>query len=172
MTRGTLLVAAGALLLAGAAWSEGKPPGNAAHPGVHPGYRVVHGWPRLPEGKVLVSVAGVGVDSRGDVFVFRRAGRTWPLSDVLELNPIPRPTIDVFDGRSGALLRRWGENRFAMPHGLTIDGHDNTGNSRWRTRSRSMLTVRFMSATSPALACRSSCQRVRPALQRAPPGSR
>lgn len=88
-------------------------------------YRVSHGWPILPEGEVLGSVAGVGVDSRGNVFVFHRAGRTWPDSDVLESTPIARPTIDVFDGRSGALLTRWGAKLFAMPHGLTIDDHDN-----------------------------------------------
>ncbi len=90
-----------------------------------PQYHVVHGWPVLPEGEVLGSVAGVGVDSRGNVWVFHRAGRTWPRSDVLELTPIARPTIDVFDGRSGALLKRWGSSLFAMPHGLTIDAHDN-----------------------------------------------
>jgi hypothetical protein len=28
-------------------------------------YRVVHGWPVLPEGEVLGSFAGIGVDSRG-----------------------------------------------------------------------------------------------------------
>ena len=88
-------------------------------------YHVVHGWPVLPEGEVLGSVAGVGVDSHGNVFVFQRAGRTWPASDVLDLTPIARPTIDVFDGRSGKLLTRWGVNLFAMPHGLTIDEHDN-----------------------------------------------
>jgi peptidylamidoglycolate lyase len=90
-----------------------------------PSYHVVHGWPVLPEGEVLGSVAGVGVDSHGNVFVFHRAGRTWPHSDVLELTPIARPTVDVFDGHSGALLNRWGSNLFAMPHGLAIDGHDN-----------------------------------------------
>jgi peptidylamidoglycolate lyase len=90
-----------------------------------PQYRVVHNWPLLPEGEVLGSVAGIGVDSRGEVFVFHRAGRTWPNSDVLDLSPIPRPTVDIFDGHSGKLLRRWGTDLFAMPHGLTIDDHDN-----------------------------------------------
>ena len=102
---------------------------GAANPPTAPtqarNYRVVHGWPILPDGEVLGSVAGVGVNSHDNVFVFHRAGRTWPDSDVLELTPIARPTIDVFDGRSGALLTRWGANLFAMPHGLTIDDHDN-----------------------------------------------
>jgi len=90
-----------------------------------PAWHVVHGWPVLPEGEVLGSVAGVGVDSHGGVFVFHRAGRTWPDSDVLDLTPIKPPTVDIFDGRSGQLLARWGANTFAMPHGLTIDRHDN-----------------------------------------------
>jgi DNA-binding beta-propeller fold protein YncE len=85
----------------------------------------VHGWPVLPEGEVLGSVAGVGVDSHGDVFVFHRAGRTWPDSDVLDLSPISQPTVDVFEGHTGVLLKRWGANLFAMPHGLTIDFRDN-----------------------------------------------
>jgi hypothetical protein len=33
--------------------------------------------------------------------------------------------VDIFDGHSGILLRRWGADLFAMPHGLTIDDHDN-----------------------------------------------
>lgn len=117
--------AAASLLGAIAAFPSGAqstlPPARVSSPE----YRVVHGWPVLPEGEVLGSVAGVGVDSRGDVFVFHRAGRTWPKSDVLELSPISPATVAVFDGRSGILLRRWGEGRFAMPHGLTIDAHDN-----------------------------------------------
>lgn len=108
-----------------AAAAAGSPAAPTAVPAQVPHYQVVHGWPELPEGEVLGSVAGVGVDSRGDVFVFHRAGRTWPDSDKLLLTPIAAPTIDVFDGRSGKLLTRWGANRFAMPHGLTVDDHDN-----------------------------------------------
>lgn len=110
------------LLLLPVAAMASNPP---AAPVQAPDYRVVHGWPTLPEGEVLGSVAGVGVDSHGNVFVFHRAGRTWPDSDVLDLTAIALPTIDVFDGRSGALSTRWGANLFAMPHGLTIDDHDN-----------------------------------------------
>lgn len=89
------------------------------------GYHVVHGWPVLPEGRMLGAVAGLGVDSHGNVFVFHRAGLGWPDSDVLDTAPIADATIAVFDGRSGALLAEWGANRFAMPHGLTVDGEDN-----------------------------------------------
>jgi len=121
-----MVVAAGiVLVIASAPCMAGAPSSPEAELGSRRAYHVVHGWPVLPEGEVLGSVAGVGVDSRGSVFVSHRAGRTWPNSDVLELTPIPRPTIDVFDGHSGVLLRRWGANLFAMPHGLTIDGHNN-----------------------------------------------
>ena len=34
-------------------------------------------------------------------------------------------TIFLFDGHTGELLARWGADRFAMPHGLTVDDHDN-----------------------------------------------
>jgi peptidylamidoglycolate lyase len=125
MKTGKFVGATGILLIAVAAWPASNSSGADGSLGVHPKYHVVHGWPVLPEGEVLGSVAGVGVDSHGSVFVFHRAGRTWPKSDVLELTPIPRPTVDVFSGQSGALLSSWGANRFAMPHGLTIDGHDN-----------------------------------------------
>ena len=89
----------------------------------NPNYRVVHGWPTLPPGEVLGSAAGVDVDSHEAVFVFHRAGRTW--QEPLPTTLIQRPTIAVFDGASGRLLRQWGAGLFAMPHGLTIDGEDN-----------------------------------------------
>jgi hypothetical protein len=36
-------------------------------------YRVVHGWPVLPDGYVLGQVSGVAVDSHDHVFIFHRA---------------------------------------------------------------------------------------------------
>lgn len=91
----------------------------------HVSYHVVHGWPAVPEGQVLGwVVSGVGVDSNGDVFVFHRAGREWN-SEELDLSPIARPTVLRFDGSTGALESSWGENRFAMPHGLTVDEQGN-----------------------------------------------
>jgi peptidylamidoglycolate lyase len=86
-------------------------------------YQVVHGWPQLPEGRILGQATGVDVSSRGEVFVFHRAGRTW--SDDTALTLISEPTIEVFDGASGRYLRSWGANLFVMPHGLTIDHQDN-----------------------------------------------
>ncbi|HEY1050426.1 MAG TPA: peptidyl-alpha-hydroxyglycine alpha-amidating lyase family protein [Prosthecobacter sp.] len=83
----------------------------------HP--EVVPGWPQLPEGHVLGLCAGVGVDAQNRVFVFHRSGRKW--SNPFPKDAIQEPTVSVFDGPTGKLLSSWGENRFIMPHGLTVD---------------------------------------------------
>ncbi len=87
------------------------------------GYHVVHGWPELPEGRVLGSAAGVAVNAHGQVFVFHRVNRVW--SEPLPLEPIAAPAIAVFDARSGKLLREIAPATFAMPHGLSIDREGN-----------------------------------------------
>jgi hypothetical protein len=68
-----VLRAPGLLLGAIAAFSTGAQSTLAPGLASPPEYRVVHGWPVLPEGEVLGSVAGIAVDSRGEVFVFHRA---------------------------------------------------------------------------------------------------
>lgn len=93
--------------------------------GPNEGYRVVHGGPQLPEGRVLGSVSGVGIDKHGNVFVFHRNQRTWPASNILATTPIAGPTVTVFDAHTGEVLAEWGDNTFAMPHGLTVDRDDN-----------------------------------------------
>jgi peptidylamidoglycolate lyase len=101
---------------------------NCSHPSMPDAtenYVIEHGWPRLPEGEKLGAVSGVGVDSHDHVFVFHRAGRLWPESNILSTEPIDRPTIWRFDGHSGELLDQWGAHCFAMPHGLTVDHEDN-----------------------------------------------
>ena len=85
--------------------------------------RVQHGWPILPVGEVLGQATGVGVDSHGAVFAFHRAGRTWV--EPFPKDPIAAPTIWVFDGATGRVLRTWGADLFIMPHGLTVDRNDN-----------------------------------------------
>ena len=89
------------------------------------GYKVVHGWPVLPEGKVLDEVSAVGVDKKGNVFVLQRGGRTWPDTGELDQSPIPLPTVMVFDGNTGKLISKWGANLFALPHSITLDSNDN-----------------------------------------------
>ena len=71
--------------------------------------------------------AGVGVDAQNRVFVFHRSGRKW--SNPFPKEPIKEPTVSIFDGVTGKLLATWGENRFIMPHGLTID----SGGNVWLT---------------------------------------
>lgn len=90
-------------------------------------HEVVPDWPRLPEGHVLGLCAGVGVDAQNRVFVFHRSGRKW--SNPFPKEPIKDPTVSIFDGVTGKLLATWGENRFIMPHGLTID----SGGNVWLT---------------------------------------
>jgi len=85
-------------------------------------YKVVHGWPVLPDGMVLGQVSGVAVDSHNHVFVFHRAENSWAAD---KTHPIASPTILCFDGASGKLLSSWAENRFIEPHGLRVDSHDN-----------------------------------------------
>jgi peptidylamidoglycolate lyase len=88
-----------------------------------PHHEVVPDWPKLPAGHTLGLCAGIGVDAQNRVFVFHRSGRKW--SNPFPKEPIAEPTISVFDGPTGRLLATWGENRFIMPHGLTIDHKGN-----------------------------------------------
>jgi peptidylamidoglycolate lyase len=88
-----------------------------------PSYTVVPGWPVLPVGGELGQATGVGVDSMNRVWVFHRAGRTW--SEPFPRDPIPRTTIAAFDAETGRTIKILGQNRFIMPHGLTIDQKDN-----------------------------------------------
>lgn len=89
------------------------------------GYRVVHGWPALPEGSFFGGVSAVGVDSRGDVYIAERLDREWPKSDILDTTPMHTGPIVGLDGRTGAVRVRWGAKILAFPHGLTIDRLDN-----------------------------------------------
>ena len=87
-------------------------------------YHVVHGWPHIPHGELLGQVSGVGVDSHGNVLVFRRADRGLPAATV-SVESIGEPTVWLFEGQTGRLLERWGAKQFAMPHSLTVDRNDN-----------------------------------------------
>ena len=100
------------------------PPASAQSAGTRtPACRVVHGWPTLPAGEILGQATGVGIDSKGAVLVFHRAGRTW--IEPFPTEPIAAPTIWAFDGKTGRFLKSWGAGMFVMPHGLTVDRDDN-----------------------------------------------
>lgn len=84
---------------------------------------IVHGWPQLPPGEILGQIAGMGCDSRGDVFVFHRGSREW-MADPAKAGPITEPTVYRFDGKTGKVSARWGANTFLLPHGLAVDLRD------------------------------------------------
>jgi peptidylamidoglycolate lyase len=88
-------------------------------------YHVVHGWPQLPDNEMLDEVSAVAVDSDDNVLVLTRAGRKWPDSGTLNSSAIAKPTIFLFNGKTGQLLRRFGANLFALPHSITVDTEDN-----------------------------------------------
>jgi len=88
------------------------------------GWRPVHGWPQLPDNEMLDQVSAVAVDREGDVLVLTRAGREWPETGPFDTTPIAKPTVLVFDGRTGRLKSRWGAGLFALPHSITVDAHD------------------------------------------------
>jgi len=72
-------------------------------------HKVVHGWPRMPDGFAFQEVSGVGADSHGHVFVFHRGAR--PLM--------------CFEGASGNVVTSWGDGLLPRAHGLAVDGKDN-----------------------------------------------
>ncbi len=80
---------------------------------------VVEGWPTIPASAKFGQVSAVDVDAQGRVYVLHRAGREW--NEPFPKEPIPEPTVFVFDGASGRLLAQWGADQFIMPHGLSID---------------------------------------------------
>jgi len=108
-------------LALGCVWLTGAARGPAAE--VSLAHRVVPDWPALPAGHVLGQCVGVGTDSRDNVLVFHRSGRTW--STPFPTEPIAAPTVSVIEGKTGRLLAAWGAKEFIMPHGLSLDRADN-----------------------------------------------
>lgn len=70
-------------------------------------YEVDHDWAQLPDGWEFKDVAGVGVDSKDNVYVFNRG---------------EHPMI-VFD-REGNFIRAWGEGLFPRAHGIHLGPDD------------------------------------------------
>jgi peptidylamidoglycolate lyase len=86
-------------------------------------YSLDTSWPKLPKGVELGQVTGVAVDSHNHVFVFHRSDRTW-------IQPFPKEkikghTIAMFNGETGELIKTFGEDKFIIPHGLSVDPQDN-----------------------------------------------
>jgi peptidylamidoglycolate lyase len=84
-------------------------------------YQLAEGWPALPDQFKMGNPTGVGVDKQGDLFVFHRAGRTWPLLGKMPEKKIAEKTVLQINGKTGQLMNSWGADLFIMPHGLTVD---------------------------------------------------
>ncbi len=99
---------------------------NAGHVPAGAGtYQLVKDWPQLPGGYILGNPTGIGIDTNQNVFVFHRAGRTWPLIGAMPDSYIPEKTILLLDNNSGKITNSWGDSSFVMPHGLTVDHNNN-----------------------------------------------
>lgn len=81
---------------------------HSAQPDGAAPYRLVAGWGLLPNGAQWGEVPGMAIDADGRVFAFHRAG-----TPIVELD------------RSGNILKQWGENLFAWPHGIRVDRFGN-----------------------------------------------
>ncbi|XP_071844434.1 uncharacterized protein [Apostichopus japonicus] len=86
-------------------------------------------WPRqnIPVGQI----AGLDVDARGNLVLFRRGERSWKPDDFDSDNvyihdtPIQAQTLLVVEPMSGNIVEAWGKDRFYLPHGLTLDYQNN-----------------------------------------------
>lgn len=102
-------------------------------------------WPHLPPGVGMGQATGLAVDPQGRVFVFHRAGRQWV--EPFPSDEIAEDTVFVFDGKSGALLARWGAAQFIMPHGLALDARGDV----WVTDVGAQQVRKFSAGGKPLL---------------------
>ena len=80
-------------------------------------YREVPNWAELPGGRLWGHVFGVGIDSRGHIWVLDRCGG----SSCVGSNAAPLHEYDA----SGKYLKSIGEGLFVFPHSLYVDKDDN-----------------------------------------------
>lgn len=93
--------------------------------------RVVKNWPLTP--LKIGQVSGVSVNSDLQPVIFHRGDHVWNEYSFNESHhylqgskgPIKEPTVLTLDPKDGKVLGQWGANLFYMPHGLTLDRHDN-----------------------------------------------
>ncbi|CAG9765963.1 unnamed protein product [Ceutorhynchus assimilis] len=93
--------------------------------------RAVKNWPQ--EDLKLGQVSAVSVNSALQPVIFHRADRLWDQYSFNQTNhyqqshlgPIKEHTVLTLDSQTGNVLGKWGAGMFYMPHGLTIDRHDN-----------------------------------------------
>ncbi|KAG5881404.1 hypothetical protein JTB14_008916 [Gonioctena quinquepunctata] len=93
--------------------------------------RAVKQWPQEP--LALGQVSGVSVNSVLQPVIFHRADRVWDQFTFnstnhfqqQDLGAIKEHTVLTLDPHTGKVLGKWGADLFYMPHGLTVDRHDN-----------------------------------------------
>ncbi|CAG9813098.1 unnamed protein product [Phaedon cochleariae] len=93
--------------------------------------KAVKNWPQ--EALNLGQVSGVSVNSALQPVIFHRAERVWDEYTFNEthhyqqshLGPIREHTVLTLDPQRGKVLGKWGADLFYLPHGLTVDRHDN-----------------------------------------------
>jgi peptidylamidoglycolate lyase len=88
-------------------------------------YEWVKDWPNLPAGFKPGNPTGIGIDTSGNIVIFHRAGREWPLTGSMPENTIQQKTILILDKETGSMIDSWGSDVFIMPHGLTVDRENN-----------------------------------------------
>ncbi|KAJ8978831.1 hypothetical protein NQ317_010831 [Molorchus minor] len=82
-----------------------------------------------PDDKYLESLSNTALQP----VVFHRADRVWDQNTFnitahyqqAHLGPIRDHTVLILDPQDGKILGRWGADLFYVPHGLTVDRHDN-----------------------------------------------
>jgi hypothetical protein len=80
-------------------------------------YRIDPAFGKLPDGLKWGLTAGMAIDRDDHVFAFTRA----------------EPPLIILD-KDGNVLRTWGENLFASPHGVRVDRFGALWLTDWRTR--------------------------------------
>ncbi|KAK4885477.1 hypothetical protein RN001_001748 [Aquatica leii] len=91
----------------------------------------VENWPETNLN--LGQVSGVAVNTNEEPVIFHRGDRVWDINTFdyqnnyaeRELGPISTHTVLTLDPKNGRVIKKWGKNLFYMPHGITIDHHDN-----------------------------------------------
>ncbi|KAJ0174145.1 hypothetical protein K1T71_010291 [Dendrolimus kikuchii] len=91
----------------------------------------VKNWPQ--ESLKVGQITGVSINSLGQPVIFHRGERIWVYGSFndsfyyqyLDQGPISEDTVLVLDPHTGSVLHSWGANTFYIPHGLTVDHHDN-----------------------------------------------
>lgn len=87
----------------------------------HETYAEAKDWPSFPEGFIMGTPSGIGIDSHQNIFVFQRALQD---SELTEEGLIKADAVLMIDHQTGRIRASWGSNQFKEPHGLTVDQGD------------------------------------------------